>query len=173
MLEPSAASLSIGNPARLNWGIVSRHGPNGRRSVDRLRARGRARTLLWIGGFYAFVGVAGALLIHYAFLISVLILPVMIWYARRVANKGLLLTTSGVVWHLKFVPWSEVRKVDSVEEEREREDGSKYRVFFLTFDHGDFDPLRCGLTRPSPEELQAVARVCRERGVEVGFRADY
>ena len=139
-----------------------------------LRRRGHARTLLWIGAFHAFVGVAGALLIHYAFLSLVLVLPVMIWYARRVATKGLVLTTSGVAWHHKFVPWSEVRKVDTVEEEREREDGSKYRVFFLTFDHGDFDHLRCGLLpEPSPEELQAVARACRERGVEVGFRSDY
>jgi hypothetical protein len=139
-----------------------------------MRERKHARGLLALCIAPAVVGVAGALFRSYVLLSIVATIPVLIWLARRARNEGLLITTLGVERRrgggsaVRFVPWSELRRVDLVTEAIESEHGKKW-FFLLVFEHGDLDRLRYRApSLPSPEELAAIVCLCRERGVAVG-----
>jgi hypothetical protein len=139
-----------------------------------MRERGHARRLLSLCVAPAVVGVAGALFGSYVLPSIVLTVPVLIWFARRAKNQGLLITTSGVERRrgggssVRFVPWSALRRVDLVLEATEWEHGKKWSSL-LVFEHGELDRLRYRFpSPPSPDALHAIASVCREHGVAVG-----
>jgi hypothetical protein len=138
-----------------------------------LANRGSARFILGYGVVFALAGLAVAALGYPIALVALLPLPLFLFLSRRMSRKRVVFTTMGVLCAPghhpaldAFVRWSEIEKAVFVTKRDTNSSGGGHFRWALKLERRNLDPVLYWFpSRPSDEELGAIARLSTDRGV--------